>query len=467
MRPPLLHVLLLVLASLLPAGWGWAREPTRAELREVERLALAFADGNFEVLAGWLAPPLREDRWSQEGFRAVFGDLTRQGGRVVRVQAGYGVTDAEGASGPKQAAVPIMLERGSVELVFTWADELSEGRIGGLAIRPFRGRPGRPHTPGIEIPYSDADYVDPDSFLERQVAIRRSGEAPLGARLRVPRQRVDARRLAGVVILPARVMAGSDGIVEEARPVRDVAAGLASRGVATIAFGRRTAPGGPGSAIGVYTVRDDLLADAEAAVRLLAGEVPEVDKDRIFLLGFGYGGWLAPAVAERLPRLRGLVLISPPVAFTPAHYYGRLEEMGLIGPGLSGEDAWEVFQGALVQLDQGLLDDGYRLHDTPAGFWKSLDGYEPLGAIRESRRPVLLLFGGRDALRSDADIAAWGALSAGEGQVSHRYFPRLDPWLLPPPEEDPRGFAFPRHVEEEVLGVITEWMGKHRQAPRP
>jgi uncharacterized protein len=64
------------------------------------------------------------------------------------------------------------------------------------------------------------------------------------------------------------------------RPFRDLAEGLASRGVAALRYDKRTKTYGPGQFGPTATVREETIDDALAAVALLAKR-PEIDASRV------------------------------------------------------------------------------------------------------------------------------------------------------------------------------------------
>jgi pimeloyl-ACP methyl ester carboxylesterase len=90
--------------------------------------------------------------------------------------------------------------------------------------------------------------------------------------------------------------------------LKDLAWGLASRGVAVLRFDKvtyahpREVTASPG-----FTVADDYMP--HAAVDLLQRH-PSIDSERVFLLGHSLGGTIAPRVAAAGPSIAGLVILG-------------------------------------------------------------------------------------------------------------------------------------------------------------
>jgi alpha/beta superfamily hydrolase len=83
---------------------------------------------------------------------------------------------------------------------------------------------------------------------------------------------------------------------------------LAGRGIAALRFNFR----GTGGSDGAFDQGQGERDDARAALASLS-DLPEVDAKRIGLIGYSFGAMVAAEVAGG--HLRGLALISPPLAF--------------------------------------------------------------------------------------------------------------------------------------------------------
>ncbi|HEY0462761.1 MAG TPA: alpha/beta fold hydrolase, partial [Polyangiaceae bacterium] len=118
--------------------------------------------------------------------------------------------------------------------------------------------------------------------------------------------------------LPAALLIGGSGAndrdesVAGAKPFRDLAHALAKRGIATLRYEKRSFAHpewfrDPQH----FTVEDDVLGDAVAALQMLRAR-PEIDQKRLFLIGHSLGALLAPEVAQRGGGVAGLVLLAAP-----------------------------------------------------------------------------------------------------------------------------------------------------------
>ena len=94
---------------------------------------------------------------------------------------------------------------------------------------------------------------------------------------------------------------------------RDLAEGLAGRGIATIRYDKRTKTYGKemvkGSAGADLTVWDETIEDAVFATDLIRKD-PRIDPEKIFIAGHSMGGMLAPRIDAEGGNYAGLILLA-------------------------------------------------------------------------------------------------------------------------------------------------------------
>jgi len=140
-----------------------------------------------------------------------------------------------------------------------------------------------------------------------------------------------AGKVAGFRLVPHAV---PEKTVGPNKPFRDLAAGLASRGVAVMRYDKRTRAHPELFAGGDYTLADEALDDAHAALALMRTQ-SQVDPARVFLLGHSMGASLAPFIA-RSEAMKGVILAAaparPPVQMVRAQMTYLFNLDGMDGP---------------------------------------------------------------------------------------------------------------------------------------
>ena len=299
-------------------------------------------------------------------------------------------------------------------------------------------------------------YADPNAFEEREVTL---GNAPwvVGGTLAMPR---------GAGPFPAVVLASygeldRDGTVGSGRNLRDLAWGLATRGIATLRYDGRTWTHALAFARQPdFTLNDEIVDGGLAAVNLLR-YTPRVDPARVYVLGHGLGGYAAPRIAQRAPGLAGLILVSarsgPFLASRVRESEAEFEEDGLSHVEQALLDLVRLSAARSAALAAGETappDSGLR-----TSYHRDMGAYLPEQAVRPPSMPMLLLFGGSSTELTWEDVTGWLRSLGAWRHVTFRVYDNHSDGLL-----DDRSFAEtpPRrqgHVGAEVIEDIAAWVG--------
>jgi len=149
-------------------------------------------------------------------------------------------------------------------------------------------------------------YVHPSDFRSSEISI---GKAPfvLGGTLTVP---VGPGPFPGVVLVHGSGPHDRDETIGANKVFKDLAEGLASRGIEVLRYDKRTFVYGAklGDSI---SVDDEVMMDAAAAVTALRAR-PEIDATHIFVIGHSMGALLAPEIGIRSAPVAGIALLAPP-----------------------------------------------------------------------------------------------------------------------------------------------------------
>jgi hypothetical protein len=216
-------------------------------------------------------------------------------------------------------------------------------------------------------------------------------------------------------------------------PFKDLAEGLAARGVASLRFVKRTKqyPGRP-----VATVKDEVIDDALSALALLRQQ-PKIDPKRVYLLGHSLGAYLIPRIAPSDPAAAGFIMLAgnarpiDEVAAEQVKYLGAPPE-------------------TLAQLKQA----------APASYWDDLKAYDPAGAALKITAPLLILQGERDYQVTMKDFEMWRAALKGRQNVTLKSYPKLNHLFLEGEGKSmPAEYGQPGHIPTYVLDDLAAFMG--------
>lgn len=282
------------------------------------------------------------------------------------------------------------------------------------------------------------DYAVPESFVEHEVTV-----GAVGGTLTLP---VASGPRPGVVLLPGGGPMDRDGTSGPNKPLKDLAWGLASRGVAVVRFDKRS---------GAATMAEEYVPDSVAAVRLLATE-----SDRVFLVGHSMGGKVAPRVAASEPSVAGLVILAgdtQPMHEAAVRVARHLRSIGAVPAELV--DTITRQAAAVSRLTPSAPAEDL-LFGFPASYWLDLRDYDPVATAAAVDRPILILQGGRDYQVTVADdLARWRAGLADRDDVAIRVHEAADHLFFPGTQPSaPAQYAERQHVDAAVIDDIASWL---------
>ena len=301
-----------------------------------------------------------------------------------------------------------------------------------------------------------------------QEAIRRApvdvGVPPLSATLTLP---ATNRPSPVVVLLSGSGPNDQDETVGPNKPFRDLAEGLAARGVATLRYDKRTRQFPASVDAKTFTATDEYVPDALAAINILRTRA-DIDPDRIFILGHSEGGTMAPRVTAAAGRIAGVILMAAATETLGGAMLRQATYLATL-PGAIGDQArtqLPMVQQAVAEIDKPdlSLDDVLTsplLGGTGPAYFLDLRAYAVLDVARSLPQPILILQGDRDyQVTVTDDFDQWTTALAGRSNVTTHRYPNANHLFIdgsgpPSPLEYPQQ---PGTVSEQVISDIAEWV---------
>ncbi|MBR0372934.1 MAG: alpha/beta fold hydrolase [Mogibacterium sp.] len=269
-------------------------------------------------------------------------------------------------------------------------------------------------------------------MITKKVIVGGGTEFPLNGQLVLPDDLTE--RVPAVVFVHGSGPSNMDEQIYSLTPFKDLAEGLAERGIASIRYDKRTYAYARKVAklAGVVTVKEETIEDAIRAADL-ARTIPEIDPERIFIVGHSMGAMLAPRIDAEGGNFRGLVLM----AGTPL----RLENIVIRQLKQASGEGSGIMK-MVVKLEDKIFSkkfDGlYDMPDDEARRKKFFGGtslyyFKEMGRktaaeyLIESDKPVLIMQGGMDfQVLKDVDFAAFQKLLADRPNVEYRLYDDLN-----------------------------------------
>jgi dienelactone hydrolase len=342
--------------------------------------------------------------------------------------------------------IPVAFPKGTIAFQFTVNPA---GQVAGF----FMARTAAPPA----VPWERPAYSKPDSFRERDVTIG-DDQWKLPGTLTLP---VGNGPFPAIVLVHGSGPNDRDETLGPNKVFKDLAEGLASRGIVVLRYEKRTRQYQVKmAALQNMTVMDETVDDAVRAAAVLRAQ-PEVDARRIFLLGHSLGGNLAPRIAEEDGKLAGLVILAGNVTPIEDAIVEQSQYLGATDSELKLLHAQAAKVKALETGDEDGPPVSVGPVTVPPSYWLDLKAYDVSATAKKLTVPMLILQGERDYQVTMKDFALWKSAVGSRKNVTLRSYPALNHLFIAGEGKIlPEEYSKPGHVAPETIDDIAKFLGK-------
>ena len=259
-----------------------------------------------------------------------------------------------------------------------------------------------------------------------------------------------------------------DETVGPLRPFRDLAWGLASQGIAVLRYDKRTkvhAEQLTPEMIANFTIQDEVIDDALAAVQLLRG-TPGIDPERVYVLGHSLGATVAPLIGQQDPAIAGLIVLAGLTRPLEDTILDQFTYTYSLSSSMTDSQKAELeeLKVKVARVKDPDLSDQVPAKDLPLGlppaYWLALRDYRPAEVAKSLEMRILVLQGGRDyQVTVEGDFPGWQKALSGKSNATLKLYPRLShTFTTGEGRATPQEYLAEAHVDDEVVRDIASWI---------
>ena len=382
-----------------------------------------------------------KDKISAENLKSAWSQITANLGTLEGI---------DGAQNKAQGEYQIVIfdckfSKGSQGFQFVFN---KEQKLMGFFILPKK-----PNTT-----YNLPAYADTTRYKEKLITVA-SGKYNLPAMLTIPK---DSVKVPVVIFVHGSGPADMDESVGAQKPFKDIAAGLGSKGIATLRYVKRTVLYG-NEFNKAFTTKEEVTDDALAMIEF-AKTIPEVDPQQIYVFGHSLGGMLAPRIATLSPDLKGIILAAAPakklqdISIEQNNYlYSLGKDTTKAGKeGLA--NALKELNFAKTITDKSLPADSLVL-GLPAAYWADLNDMNQVDLAKKLKIRTFIIQGGNDFQVGTQDFNLWVAGLKGKKNVDSKLYPMLNHLFSFSSEKgNISQYQEPLHVDQPVIDDLVSWI---------
>ena len=279
-----------------------------------------------------------------------------------------------------------------------------------------------------------------------------------------------------VVLVHGSGSSNMDEKVGKLTPFRDIAQGLAQRGVASIRYDTRSFAHGLKMVLDKkhpITVWEETIEDALLAAAMLRSD-SRIDAGRVFLAGHSMGAMLAPRIECSGGDYRGLILLAGSPRRLEEIMLDQMAEMlaGMTGfaKNIAGKQRakFETLFHGLYDLSDEEAKTKKVGNGTTLYYFKEMGQPTVAQWLEKTNKPMLIMQGEKDFQATvDRDFLAYQELLKDKENVTFKLYENLNHAFVPSIygtiTKAKQEYNVEQHIGDAVISDLANWiLGKER-----
>ena len=306
--------------------------------------------------------------------------------------------------------------------------------------------------------YSPPSYVNNQNFTEINITIGNS-TWQLPATLSIP---------TGTGPFPCAILVHGSGpndrdeTVGPNKPFKDIAGGLASKGIAVLRYDKRTK---------VYpdrlatdknlTVKEEVVDDVLAAINLLPIQ-SYVPVSSIIVIGHSLGAMMVPMIASLSDNINGCILMAAPARPLEDLFLSQTIYLANLDGSIDETEQANIdyVESQVEKIKSLNMTNDEKILGAYKAYWEYLAAYNQTNTAKNLSLPLLFLQGKRDyQVTYKDDFLLWQKELSGKENVTFETFDSLNHLFMsgevPANSEE---YMIENHVQKDVIDTMIDWI---------
>lgn len=311
--------------------------------------------------------------------------------------------------------------------------------------------------PKNKTAYTMPEYAQQNKYYESTLAVK-SGTMVLPGVLCIPNH---VKNPPLVILLAGSGPNDKDESIGPNKVLKDLAVGLASNGIATYRYDKRTLV--YGKEIKDVTIYSEVIDDAMNAIAILKKN-PNFKQSNIYIAGHSLGAMCAPLIAKKSKSINGIILLAGnarPLEDLILEQYQYIFSADSIDKEETKE--LEKLKNQINTIkDSKLLKMAkaeYLPLNVPSGYWESLNKYHQIEVAKKLKQPILIIQGERDYQVTIQDFNLWKQNLSQQSKNKFISYPSLNHLLIKGEKKSlPAEYEQQGNVDEQLIIDMVNWI---------
>ena len=306
-------------------------------------------------------------------------------------------------------------------------------------------------------------------MIQEKITVGSGTEYPLKGILTLPDQ-LD-KPVPAVVFVHGSGSSNMDEKVMKLTPFKDLAEGLAERGVASIRYDKRSFAHGMKMLRDknlFITVKEETIEDAVLATEMLRKD-HRIDSDNIFIIGHSMGAMLAPRIDAEGGNYKGLIMMAGTLRrledIMVEQNNEALQSMNKLLQMIGKKQMEKInnsFRGLYSMSDEEAktkkMGGGTTLY-----YFKEMGEHAAADYLKNIDKPMLIMQGEKDfQAKADIDFTGYQSLLKDRDNVTFKLYEGLNhafvPYITTDITKAKKEYGVERHIGNEVISDIAGWI---------